>query len=341
MSSRGNGSFWMALAFAALLITVGLLIWRNTPPAPHPQTTALTPTSPDLPPPTPPPELPRDTPAPGIRSPHLFLGNPSNATTDTRQRDNLLILKPICAISYNDAKGTPNWVSWRLVASDTGSAPRKPTFDPESTLPLGFDRILHKDYAGYGFDRGHMCPHSDRDANQVTSDATFVMSNIIPQAPAVNEKAWATLERYTRHLVTDRPMTAFIISGPFGKGGTGSKGYAETVGKGRVTVPSVCWKVIVVVPSAEAEDASTLSARRARVIAVRMPNDQTAVGMEWTPFRVTPASIESETGYHFFTDLRPEVAAELRNRLDTEDIPPAEPPNPRRTARRQKTPAAR
>ena len=42
---------------------------------------------------------------------------------------------------------------------------------------------MHRDYTGSGFDRGHMCPHSDRAANEEMSFATFVMSNIIPQAP--------------------------------------------------------------------------------------------------------------------------------------------------------------
>ena len=33
------------------------------------------------------------------------------------------------------------------------------------------------------------------------SDATLVITNIIPQAPNVNQKAWAQLEDYGRELV--------------------------------------------------------------------------------------------------------------------------------------------
>ena len=44
-------------------------------------------------------------------SPHLTLGNPSQATADTSQKDNFLMEKPFFALSYNNSKATPNWVS--------------------------------------------------------------------------------------------------------------------------------------------------------------------------------------------------------------------------------------
>jgi len=95
--------------------------------------------------------------AAGAESPHLKMGNPSNAMTKTRDRDNYLMEKPYFALSYNDSKGTPNWVSWRLTVADLGRAARYP-FYPDQTLPGGFTRILPADYTGSGFDRGHMCP---------------------------------------------------------------------------------------------------------------------------------------------------------------------------------------
>ena len=66
-----------------------------------------------------------------------------------------------------------------------------------------------------------MCPHSDRAANTDMSYATFVMTNIIPQAPNVNRKAWAEMENYCRELVRHHD-SLFIIAGPIGEGGTGT-----------------------------------------------------------------------------------------------------------------------
>lgn len=265
-------------------------------------------------------------PAAGEASPHLRLGNPSRATPDPAARDNFLIVKPHYALSYNDSKGTANWVSWQLRADDLGDAPRKPQFDPDDMLPAGFTRIVHRDYSNSGFDRGHLVPHSDRDATRDAAWSTFVMTNVIPQAPNVNQRAWATLENYSRSLVADGRHTLFTISGPWGTGGVGNRGRRETIADGRVTVPAMCWKVIVVVPTRLSDSADTIPAG-ARVIAVRMPNDESQVTLAWTPFRTTAAEIERETGLRFFTALKPEVAEALRRRLDTTSV--AAPATPR------------
>jgi endonuclease G len=140
----------------------------------------------------------------GADSPNLVLGNPSNATADPSNHENYLMVKPYYVLSYNDSKGTPNWVSWTVTESDLGQAPRKDEFDADSELPGDFFHVSQHDYSGGGFDRGHMCPHSDRAANPEMSFATFVMSNIIPQAPNVNRKAWAQMEDYCRELVRHR-----------------------------------------------------------------------------------------------------------------------------------------
>ena len=77
-----------------------------------------------------------------------------------RNKDNFLMKKKQFALSYSNDRGTPNWVSWMLHKDDLGNA-RKPFF-PDTTLPRGFRRITPRDYTDSGFDRGHMCPHSDR-----------------------------------------------------------------------------------------------------------------------------------------------------------------------------------
>src|SRR4051794_26352883 len=88
-------------------------------------------------------------------SPHMLLGNPSGARADPAERNNYLMLKPYFSLSYNNESGTPNWVSWRVSESDLGTAPRKIAFDPDIMLPNGFKKIVHADYSGSGFDRGH------------------------------------------------------------------------------------------------------------------------------------------------------------------------------------------
>jgi endonuclease G len=266
-----------------------------------------------------------ETPTTASRSPHMLLGNPSGATTDPANRGNFLMLKPYYAISYNDGLGTPNWVSWRVIAADLGEAPRKQMFDSDKTLPPGFKVVTHKDYSNSGFDRGHLCPHSDRAATQAMSYATFVMTNIIPQAPNVNQRAWAQLEIYCRDLVR-RGQHLYIISGPAGRGGRGSMGTAQTIAGTKVTVPAECWKIVVVIPEGNAGDDDLAKINAAtRVIAVIMPNDNEAVGEAWAGFRTSPAEIEGRTGYHFFDRLPGDVAQSLRQRIDNAPIAPPQP----------------
>ena len=263
--------------------------------------------------------------ASGLLSPQMVLGNPSSATADAGNPDNYLMLKPYFALSYNSTRGIPNWVSWRLSPSDLGDAPRSTVFSPDSTLPPGFNQVKHGDYAGSGFDQGHMCPHSDRAANTDMSFSTFVMTNIIPQAPNVNRKAWEQLESYGRELVQHERDRLYIISGPAGQGGRGSRGAMSFLPRGQVVVPAACWKIIVVIPNGgdlpdNSDDVGQITAST-RVIAVLMPNDQSQVADGWAQWRTSPARIEQQTGLHFFDRLPPAIASALRERVDTEVIP--------------------
>jgi endonuclease G, mitochondrial len=252
---------------------------------------------------------------------NMLLGNPSDATADASNRGNYLMVKEYYVLSYNDQKGIPNWVSWRVQASDLGNAPRKRIFDPDTDLPVGFHKVLSRDYTGGGFDRGHMCPHSDRAANEEMSFATFVMTNIIPQAPNVNEKAWAQLEDYCRELVRRQHQHLYVISGPAGQGGSGSAGLKRTIANGTVTVPAECWKVVVSVPESGGDDDLSKINPGTRVITVVMPNSND-VGYAWAQYRTSPAEVERRTGLHFFGSLPSSIGQALREKVDKTYIEP-------------------
>jgi endonuclease G len=256
-------------------------------------------------------------------SPHLALGNPSDAVDKLNQPDNFLMRKPYYALSYNNAKGTPNWVSWRLQHSDLGPAKRA-EFYPDQDLPNSFKHVTPHDYSGSGFDRGHMCPSGDRTSTQEASNATFAMSNMIPQAPDVNQKAWADFEEYCRGL-THKHHVLYIVSGPEGRGGEGKSGQTETIAHGKVTVPAKCWKVVAVLDADEAGpgDADKIDSHT-RLIGVVMPNDQ-SVGHGWAKYRTSVREIEQLTGYHFFDRVPAEVIEPLKEKADTEHVPPSRP----------------
>jgi endonuclease G, mitochondrial len=242
---------------------------------------------------------------------NVRFGMPSSAKADPESRDDYLIARPQYVLSYNAKTRTPNWVSWRLVAADLGKSARGP-FEPDPLLPRGFARVTSHVYDGSGFDRGHMCNAQDRSARQEDMDATFYLTNIVPQSPASNQKGWERLESYCRELAK-RGHELQIVCGPHGVGGEGKNGREDEIGKGRlkVTVPARVWKVVLVLPEPGAEPR-----RNTRVIAVDMPNDQT-VGFDWTKYRCTARHVERLTGYRFFRAVEDrDVREALLDHLD-------------------------
>lgn len=252
----------------------------------------------------------RQDPAP--RPDHLLLGNPSQADANPFYPNNYLLVKRQYALSYSKDRGTPNWVSWHLSRNWLGPLPRQDDFRPDPSLPSLWYRVPPSAYRETGFDRGHNCPSGDRTATAADNSATFLMTNMIPQAPDNNQKTWADLESYTRRLV-EQGNEVYVIMGSYGRGGTGSKGYATTLNEGRVTVPRRIWKVLVVLPEGD-QDLDRISPAT-RVIAVNTPNSN-SLNWNWGSYRTTVDAIEEATGYDLLSKVSPEIQALLESRKD-------------------------
>ncbi|MBV9497189.1 MAG: DNA/RNA non-specific endonuclease, partial [Acidobacteria bacterium] len=233
---------------------------------------------------------------------HLTMGNPSNAVEDLNTPNNYLMQKPEMAISYNRDKGSPNWVSWHLSDEWVGSLTRNDTFRADPAVPPTWYRVLGSDFQGSGFDRGHMTPNADRDKETSTpiNQATFLMSNMVAQAPDNNQGPWANMENDLRALLPANEL--YIVSGPAGVGGTGSNGSATTIANGHVTVPASTWKVVLVLPKASGDDVARVTAAT-RTIAVNMPNVQGIRNDDWHNYITTVDAIETLTGYDFFANV--------------------------------------
>ncbi|MEM6298536.1 MAG: DNA/RNA non-specific endonuclease [Bacteroidota bacterium] len=232
---------------------------------------------------------------------HLLLGNPSNANNDP---DNYLLKKDEFVVSYNRSRGTANWVSWHLSQAWNGNAERRDDFRQDPDLPEDWFRAGANDYRGSGFDRGHLCPSADRDATQAENSATFVMTNIIPQAPENNREVWRELEEYCRARM-NQGNELYIIAGVYGHGGTGNNGGRTLYLADRnIFVPAQTWKVVLILPEGT-DDLSRINANT-EVIAVDMPNAQSVRDTDWEDYRVSVDAIEAATGYDFF-DLLPDV----------------------------------
>jgi endonuclease G, mitochondrial len=244
---------------------------------------------------------------------NLLMGNPSQATTNSSNSENYLITRPQYALSYSKRKGIPNWVAWELNSTWLGDAHRVGKFAPDEELPADWERIKPADYTGSGFDRGHMVNSEDRSRSAEDNIPTFVMTNIIPQAPDNNQGVWVQLENYSRQLVRSG-KELFIISGGYGQGGIGSKGLKATVGHGKVIVPAVTWKVILVLDKPNAGVVGV--DKNTRTIAVIIPNKQGVRFDPWQQYRTSVNEVEKLTGYQFFTSVPAEIRSVINAKVD-------------------------
>lgn len=254
--------------------------------------------------PLPPPPPPRPTPAPvGGRSPHLALGAPRDADPS----DDVMLEKPEYVVSYNPRRNGPNWVAWRLVASDFGPTRRhKGKFLTDESLPPGVMRVTHDDYSGSGFDRGHMCRSEDRTSSPEANRATFLMTNMLPQRHELNAGPWLRLEELSHDLAKREGRELYLVAGGIYEGPTGA------IGRG-VAVPSSFFKIVVVL---EPGQTAAQVSERTRVIAVVMPNAGDVEREPWARYRTSVDDVERRTGYDFLPDVPEPVQKVIEARVD-------------------------
>ena len=234
---------------------------------------------------------------------NLLLGNPTKAAKDP---DNFLVERPQYTLSYNRSKGEANWVAWHLDRQDLGGADRG-NFRPDPDLPADW-QIRPDDYRGSGYDRGHVCPSGDRTASREDNDATFYMSNMLPQTGELNRAVWADSENAIRDIIR-QGNEAYIIAGGAGK--------QKTIAGDKVAVPEICWKVVLILPEGE-NDLSRIN-KDTRVLTIAMPNvasDDLKNG-DWRKYIVTTKKLADAIKMDFFPQLPKQVQNELESKKDS------------------------
>jgi endonuclease G len=235
---------------------------------------------------------------------HLALGAPLRAAPG----DDYLMIKPQYALSYNRERNGANWVSWNLDASYFGPTPRhKGKFLSDSSLPPGFYQVQDRDYAGSGFDRGHMVRSEERTRTAEDNLATFLLPNVLPQRHDLNAGPWLRLEDYLQELSQKENKELYVTAGGL------FSAHPETIGHG-VAVPEACFKIVVVLD--RGQGLSDVD-RATRVIAVIMPNVTGILDEPWGQYRTTVSEIEKRSGYTFFPLVPEPIRRVLVAHVDT------------------------
>ncbi|MCY7385283.1 MAG: DNA/RNA non-specific endonuclease [Microcoleus sp. CAN_BIN18] len=178
-----------------------------------------------------------------FKSDHLRFGNPTYAVWDSKAPEqnqyqtNLLLEKPQYASSYDAVTGLPKWVSWKVDSSwRNRSEPRinipfvtDPNLPGSSSAP-SWPRIDGIMYTGTSLDRGHLIPNQDRNRNPKDAQATYLSTNLIPQAIDNNRlfpnstgsldpnisPAWSRIEsKLVQQLIFDYNKKLDITAGVF------------------------------------------------------------------------------------------------------------------------------
>ncbi|MFN3426531.1 MAG: DNA/RNA non-specific endonuclease [Candidatus Thermochlorobacter sp.] len=232
----------------------------------------------------------------------IELGMPTGASPE------YIIRRPQYVISYNRDLNVANWACWHVNAESFGPVPRfQGNFLTDNSLPTGFYRVTHQDYTGSGYDRGHIVRSQERTATREDNDATFYLTNILPQTPDLNQGVWNAFELYCEKLAKQQKELYLIAGGTFDKNPPRLKG--------KVTIPKSTWKIVVVLERGQGLKDIT---KDTRVIAVDMPNINGVRNDDWRKYRVSVAELERRTGLKFLTAVPEEVRKVLIEKVDAD-----------------------
>lgn len=185
-------------------------------------------------------------------------------------------------ISFNSELHIPNWVAWELTRDETsGDEPRYNKFMTDTDID---GCPSPGDYSYSGYDRGHMAPAGDMKWDSEAMRQTFFLTNICPQAKALNTGAWKRLEEKCR-LWAQADSAIYIVCGP-----VPGDAPLEYIGNTRVAVPARFFKVIV-----------SPYANPPRGIGFIMPNSRVEGGMQKAAVSID--EVEAVTGFDFFSAL--------------------------------------
>jgi endonuclease G len=139
---------------------------------------------------------------------------PGGFPRDAATGDEMLRLTNIGYVSgYSESKWNPLWVAHRIGTNRPHQCERLRRFVTDKRTE---SQVTHSDYNNSGYDRGHMAP-SATIGHEFGCDAqnqTYLMTNITPQLPGLNQKAWAGLENVVEDVYATRLGGVWVVTGP-------------------------------------------------------------------------------------------------------------------------------
>ena len=204
-------------------------------------------------------------------------------------------------LAYSEKLKNPLWVSYQVTQKKQPSGKRPSGFSKDWR---SLSSVSHQDYTGSGFDRGHMAPNyliASRYGRNAQLE-TFLMTNISPQKPSLNQKSWQRLEEIIADDFSQWHGDFWVVTGPiFDK-------QPNTLKHSKVSIPRAFYKILIQ-PSKDNMPAKAL--------AFVFPQEAKARA-NLLSFITTIDDIEQQTGIDFFHQLDDDIEARLESQKTPE-----------------------
>ncbi len=198
-------------------------------------------------------------------------------------------------LSYNEKYEQANWVAYELTSAETNSIynrTNKFLIDPKVIT----GSAENSDYAGSGYDRGHLAPAGDLGWSAQSMIESFYYSNMSPQVPSFNRGIWKNAESFTREAAIVN-NAIYVVTGPV------FTSNMTTIGPNKVAVPHSYYKVILDYLEPEL-----------KAIAFVIPNQASQLPLKY--FAVSIDDVEQLTGLDFFPLLPDNEESKLESHFD-------------------------
>jgi endonuclease G len=206
---------------------------------------------------------------------------------------------------YDAGIQDPRWVETRFFAvTNPSSAGRPEQFSTDDRIEPEYQVNTHY-WTATGYDRGHMAPNWGVSIcyGREAQIQTFLLTNVIPQSPALNRGLWETLEKIISNDYAERFGQVWVICGPIFGSNLG------TLKDGRVLIPDGCYKIVLRVDQNGAP----------HTLAFEMPQDLPWVHQQQMllQYLTSISKIEQDTGISFFPDLPAGTRTTLENDVES------------------------
>jgi endonuclease G len=205
-------------------------------------------------------------------------------------------------LEYSEKLANPLWVVYQVTEQHFKSGKRPSGFTADWRSITG---IRHADYTRSGYDRGHMAPNyviASR-YGKAAQQETFLMTNITPQKPSLNQKSWQRLEEIVSNDFSKWQGDFWVVTGPI------FDENPQKIKNTQVAIPKAFYKILI---------KPTTSERPAIALAFVFPQEAKANANLMT-FVTSIDAVEAQTGIDFFSELDDD----FENRLESSIMPDA------------------